>query len=77
MLEREVWSALPMIPGGLPSILGALGSPSVLAALPFDTADFGAWVAHGNPWRLQAYGATAPCSSLITLLTTTLYHPCP
>ena len=67
-----MWSALPMIPGGLPSILGALGSPSALAALPFDTADFGAWVAHGNPWRSQAYGAHAftlgqPCYTTLGL----------
>jgi hypothetical protein len=57
MLEREVWAPLPMIPGGLPSVAGALGSPSPLARFPFDTRDFGAWVAHGNPWHMQAYGA--------------------
>lgn len=57
MLEREVWKQLPMIPDGLPSIQGALAKPSANAAFPFDTSDFGAWVAHGNPWRMQAYGA--------------------
>lgn len=56
MLEREVWKQLPMIPGGLPSIRGALTSPSPNAAFPFDTSNFGAWVSHGNPWRSQAYG---------------------
>ncbi|BDA40427.1 Syndetin [Coccomyxa sp. Obi] len=55
MLEREVWKQLPMIPGGLPSIRGALTSPSPNAAFPFDTSNFGAWVSHGNPWRSQAY----------------------
>ena len=82
MLEREVWSALPMIPGGLPSILGALDSPSVLAGLPFDTADFGAWVSHGNPWRMQAYGANPPqigspldqLLPLLDMLTVPLYQ---
>ena len=57
MLEREVWKQLPMIPGGLPSIRGALAPPSGNRAFPFDTSNFGAWVSHGNPWRMQAYGA--------------------
>lgn len=58
MLEREVWKQLPMIPGGLPSIRGALTTPSPNAAFPFDTSNFGAWVSHGNPWRSQAYGVS-------------------
>ena len=61
MLEREVWKQLPMLPDGLPSIRAALDAPSALAASPFDTSNFGEWVAHGNPWHLQAYG-TACCS---------------
>ena len=56
MLEREVWKQLPMLPDGLPSIRAALDAPSALAATPFDTSNFGEWVAHGNPWHLQAYG---------------------
>ena len=56
MLEREIWKQLPIIPGGLPSIRAALDDPSVLAAFPFDTSNFGEWVAHGNPWHMQAYG---------------------
>jgi hypothetical protein len=56
MLEREVWKQLPMIPGGLPSIQRALTEPSGNALFSFDAADFGAWVANGNPWRMQAYG---------------------
>ena len=61
MLEREVWKQLPMLPDGLPSIRAALDAPSALAATPFDTSNFGEWVAHGNPWHLQAYGK-ACCS---------------
>ena len=59
MLEREVWKQLPMLPDGLPSIRAALAAPSALAATPFDTSSFGEWVAHGNPWHLQAYGESA------------------
>ena len=51
-----MWAPLPMIPGGLPSVARALGSPSPLARFPFDTRDFAAWVHHGNPWHMQAYG---------------------
>lgn len=60
MLEREIWKQLPIIPGGLPSIRAALDDPSVLAAFPFDTSNFGEWVAHGNPWHMQAYGESRP-----------------
>ena len=55
-----MWKQLPMLPDGLPSIWAALDAPSALAASPFDTSSFGEWVAHGNPWHLQAYGK--PCS---------------
>ena len=61
MLEREVWKQLPMIPDGLPSIRAALDDPSVLAAFPFDTSNFGDWVVHGNPWHMQAYGKQDEC----------------
>lgn len=61
MLEREVWKQLPMIPDGLPSIRSALTQPSGNALFRFDTGDFGAWVAHGNPWRMQAYGEMNLC----------------
>jgi hypothetical protein len=61
MLEREVWKQLPMVPDGLPSIRAALDDPSVLAAFPFDTSNFGDWVAHGNPWHMQAYGEQDEC----------------
>ena len=66
MLEREVWKQLPMLPDGLPSIRAALDAPSALAATPFDTSNFGEWVAHGNPWHLQAYGKA--CCSHETML---------
>lgn len=56
-----MWKQLPMIPDGLPSIRAALDDPSVLAAFPFDTSDFGDWVAHGNPWHMQAYGKQDEC----------------
>ena len=51
-----MWKQLPMLPDGLPSIRAALDAPSALAASPFDTSSFSEWVAHGNPWHLQAYG---------------------
>ena len=60
MLEREIWKQLPIIPDGLPSIRAALDDPSVLAAFPFDTSNFGEWVAHSNPWHMQAYGEIRP-----------------
>ena len=56
-----MWKQLPMIPDGLPSIRAALDDPSVLAAFPFDTSNFGDWVAHGNPWHMQAYGKPHEC----------------
>ena len=52
MLEREVWARLPMVVGGLPSVVEALeGARGEAAAAAFDVHDFGAWIAHGNPWK--------------------------
>ncbi|KAK9843494.1 hypothetical protein WJX81_005881 [Elliptochloris bilobata] len=52
MLEREVWRRLPLVSGPLPSVLGALeGAGAAAPPAAFDSNDFGAWVARGNPWR--------------------------
>jgi len=58
MLEREVWRRLPLVPGPLPSVLAALeGAGAAAPAAAFDSGDFGAWVARGNPWQEPARDA--------------------
>ncbi len=58
MLEREVWRRLPLVAGPLPSVLAALeGAGAAAPSAAFDSNDFGAWVARGNPWREPAHDA--------------------
>ncbi|KAK9823710.1 hypothetical protein WJX72_004829 [[Myrmecia] bisecta] len=53
MLDRELWARLPMIPGALPDLVGALEGRQGSDGAKLNENSFEAFVQRGNPWRAQ------------------------